>query len=123
MSGRAGLAWDTGPWCAKCGHPSAVTGASLDPIRPLGVCGRVIKDRPGCGRVVLTTIQAEAEAVFDARRRRLATARHRLHEPDHYPVPYCTECDRASVRLALPDTGTTTGSTLAPAAAIGRSHA
>lgn len=86
-------AWERGPWCTKCAFPGAITAQSLDPAHPLGQCGRGTEDRPGCGRVILTTSLAEREAVFSSRRRKLTTAKHAKHDSAKYPVPYCGRCE------------------------------
>jgi hypothetical protein len=117
VTGRDGLDWDRGPWCSRCGHPSALTGPGLVPAYPLGVCGRGTVERPGCGHIVLVTVKAEAERIFDARRRRLTTSRHKLHQPEHYPVTYCTLCETYTPAILPADPGIDAGATLAPAAA------
>jgi hypothetical protein len=102
MADRNGPDWRAGPWCTKCGHPSGRTGSTLDPTRPLGVCGRGTVERPGCGRVTLTTSLAEAEAVFDRRRAARITGSHRRHRPEVYPIRDCAKC-RVFQVAALPN--------------------
>lgn len=95
-------------------------GESLNASHPLGTCGRGTVERPGCGHVILTTIKAEAEAVFNLRRRKVTTSRHRLHDPGHYVVPYCSRCEATPAAALLDSPGNDAGAALAPADALGR---
>lgn len=81
-----------GPWCGICGSPGRVTTESIDPNRPLGICRRGAPDKPGCGKVPLTRLQAEADAVYDARKSKFATMGHSRHHVEKWPTPLCRTC-------------------------------
>lgn len=82
-----------GPWCGRCGGRAEVRAESIDPRRPLGICRPYAPGVKGCGHVPLTRIEAEADAVYAARRRRLSTAHHAAHNGRN---PWCDHCARTA---------------------------
>lgn len=117
------MAPDRGPWCTVCGWRAVEIASSIDPARPLGrcisghndtgshsptpnrrpnahcLCGAL--DSAGCGRIVATRSEAEAQAVYTARERRLATSRHIDHLRRERPSPLCDRC-AAGDQIAAP---------------------
>lgn len=113
---------ERGPWCSACGWMGTPWSDSLFPTRKVGRClrghngasehvnalgksGRLVCScgafaSAGCGRVILTTSRDEAEAIYTARLRRLATSRHHDHVARGKPTPLCDRC-QAGDQLTL----------------------
>ena len=108
-----------GPWCTKCGSVAVVLSETLDPRYPIVECKRGYPDAAGCGDLIGSRVQADAETAWRARRRKLTEARHGQH-PAESPGKYaswCRKCD--AIERENSHRGTTAGSTQRPGA-IGR---
>lgn len=108
------MATDRGPWCTLCGWKAVELAATIDPDHPIGRCIRGHNDTgghnrtrasakgarcpcgaldsAGCGRVIVTRSEAEAQAVYTARERKHATSRHIDHLQRKRPSPLCDRC-------------------------------